>query len=52
LSIKGEEVFTGAVDIIRNSNVHGPPLPEPETIMWNDVVGLADGTYVFLEWNC
>ncbi len=42
-------MFTRAVDMIRNSNVHGPPLPEPETIKWNEVVGLEDGTYV--SWN-
>ncbi len=45
----GEDVFTSAVDMIRSSNVHGPPAPITETVSVHDVVGLQEGRALFLQ---
>ena len=47
----GEDVFTSAVDMIRSSNVHGPPAPITDTVSLHDVVGLQEGMPLFLQLN-
>ena len=49
LLLLGEDVFTSAVDMIRSSNVHGPPAPIPDTVALHDVVGLQEGRALFLQ---
>ncbi len=44
-------MFTSAVDMIRSSNVYGPPAPMTNTVSLHDVVGLQEGRPLFLQLN-
>ncbi len=39
----GQEDFTNAVDALRSTHVDGPPVPTPDTLMINDILGLREG---------